>query len=50
MGTSDRQAGYYDNIGPAVLDAWLRGFGSKRVWFTDAEVKANTKSVETRRY
>jgi len=24
MGTSDKQAGYYDNAGPAVMDAWLR--------------------------
>ncbi len=24
MGTSGKQPGYYDNIGPAVLDAWLR--------------------------
>ncbi|WP_088158754.1 penicillin G acylase [Achromobacter xylosoxidans] len=26
------------------------GFGNKRVWFTDAEVRANAKSVETLRY
>jgi penicillin amidase len=25
-------------------------FGNKRVWFTDAEVRANAKSVETLRY
>jgi penicillin amidase len=25
-------------------------FGSKRVWFTEAEVRANAKSVETLRY
>ncbi|MDQ1763496.1 penicillin G acylase [Achromobacter aegrifaciens] len=24
MATSDKQAGYYDNAGPAVMDAWLR--------------------------
>ncbi|CAB3631344.1 penicillin G acylase [Achromobacter pestifer] len=24
MGTSDKQSGYYDNAGPAVMDAWLR--------------------------
>lgn len=24
MATSDRQPGYYDNAGPAVMDAWLR--------------------------
>ena len=24
MGTSDKQAGIYDNAGPAVMDAWLR--------------------------
>nr|WP_314357150.1 penicillin G acylase [uncultured Achromobacter sp.] len=24
MGTSDKQPGYYDNVGPAVMDAWLR--------------------------
>ncbi|MGB3434553.1 penicillin G acylase [Achromobacter sp.] len=24
MGTNDKQAGYYDNAGPAVMDAWLR--------------------------
>jgi penicillin amidase len=24
MGTSEKQAGYYDNAGPAVMDAWLR--------------------------
>jgi len=27
-----------------------RDFGSKRVWFTPAEVRANAKSVETLRY
>ncbi|MFY0476662.1 penicillin G acylase [Achromobacter marplatensis] len=24
MGTSDKQPGFYDNAGPAVMDAWLR--------------------------
>ncbi|KAG1363140.1 hypothetical protein G6F60_015774 [Rhizopus arrhizus] len=33
-----------------VQCALYNRFGNKRVWFTDAEVRANATSVETLRY